>query len=199
MCELPNTFSTRHYLDTVDLEAIDSPPSPPLESTSQAQLKPSIDGNVEMQDNLTTGVITNRIKINITKAKTTTAATTGSTTTSSSYSTTGGGSSIAVLISGGGGSGAVASYDNCNDDLLYGNLDDIHGGHHDSNSSSMMVKMHEDEELEQDANNKGPVPPTNEETTDIDYDLKPSLRGIVFTRQPRVENGFETSGLCSIM
>lgn len=185
--------------DTVDLEAIDSPPSPPLESTSQVQLKPSIDGNVEMQDNLTTGVITNRIKINITKAKTTTAATTGSTTTSSSYSTTGGGSSIAVLISGGGGSGAVASYDNCNDDLLYGNLDDIHGGHHDSNSSSMMVKMHEDEELEQDANNKGPVPPTNEETTDIDYDLKPSLRGIVFTRQPRVENGFETSGLCSIM
>lgn len=93
-------------------------------------------------------------------------------------------------------------YDNMNDDLLYGNLDDIHGGGHNensqSNSSSLMMIMHE-EEQEQDANNKGPVVATAEETTDIDYDLKPSLRGIVLTRQPRVENGFETSGLCSIM
>lgn len=92
-------------------------------------------------------------------------------------------------------------YDNMNDDLLYGNLDDIHGGHTEnsqSNSSSLMMIMHE-EEQEQEANNKGPVVATAEETTDIDYDLKTSLRGIVLTRQPRVENGFETSGLCSIM
>lgn len=183
--------------DTVDLEAVDSP-TPPLESTSQTQLKHSIDGNVELQDNLTTGVITNRIKINITKAKTTTAAAASTSTSTIDTTTSSGGSSIAVLISGGGGSGTAANYEH--DDLLYGNLDDIHGGHNDSNSSSVMMKMHEDEELEQDANNKGLVKtPTNEETTDIDYDLKPSLRGIVFTRQPRVENGFETSGLCSIM
>lgn len=186
--------------DTVDVESVPSP-QPSLESTSQTQLKPSIDGNVELQDALSTGIITNRIKINITKAKTT-ASTTSNTTTSSTsaasssssnmYSNTGG-SSIAVLIS-----GASGSYnENSNDDLLYGNLDDVHGHSENSqNSSNQLIMMHE-EEL--DESNKGPIVASEEEPTDIAYDLKPSLQGIDFTRQPRVENGSETSGLCSIM
>lgn len=184
--------------DTVDVEAVPSP-APALESTSQSQLKPSIDGNVELQDApATTGIITNRIKINITKAKTTntsgssTAATANSTTASSSSvaGSHGGGSSIAVLVSGGGGGGN--SYAD-NDDLLYANLDDVHGGENSQNSSNQLIMMMHEEELEE--SNKA----TEEEPTDLAYDLKPSLHGIEFIRQPRVENGLEQSGLCSIM
>ncbi|XP_058455421.1 uncharacterized protein LOC131432880 [Malaya genurostris] len=186
-------------IETVDVEAVPSP-SAALESTSQVHLKPSIDGNDDLQDTPASGLFTNRIKINITKAKTTTntsSSSSGTITTSSisngSSSTLG--SSIAVLISGGGGGGY---HENGTDDLLYGNLDDVHGHNENSQNSSnqLIMVMHEEE---QDDSNKGPVATTKEEPTDIAYDLKPSLQGIDFTRQPRVENGLETSGLCSIM
>uniref|UniRef100_A0A1Q3FY43 Pre-mRNA cleavage complex 2 protein Pcf11 n=1 Tax=Culex tarsalis TaxID=7177 RepID=A0A1Q3FY43_CULTA len=186
--------------ETVDLEAVPSP-APALESTSQSQLKPSLDGNVELQDApATTSIITNRIKINITKSKTTnTSAGASSTATSTSVSSHGGGSSIAVLVSGGGG-GGNSYVDNC-DDLLYANLDEVHGGggggDNSQNSSNQLIMMMHEEELEE--SNKGPVTATEEEPTDLAYDLKPSLHGIEFIRQPRVENGLEQSGLCSIM
>lgn len=178
--------------DTVDVEAVPSP-APALESTSQSQLKPSIDGNVELQDApVSTGIITNRIKINITKAKTTNTSGSGNSaaaTTSTGVASHGGGSSIAVLVSGGGGGNSYAD----NDDLLYANLDDVHGGENSQNSSNQLIMMMHEEELED--SNKA----TEEEPTDLAYDLKPSLHGIEFIRQPRVENGLEQSGLCSIM
>lgn len=34
---------------------------------------------------------------------------------------------------------------------------------------------------------------------DIEYEVKPNLKNISFTKGPAVKNGFETSGLCSIM
>lgn len=179
------------------MEAVPSP-SPALESTSQSQLKPSLDGNIELQDAPATSIITNRIKINITKAKTTN--TSASAASSNSVSSHGGGSSIAVLVSGGGGSGGGNNnyIDSHCDDLLYSNLDDVHGGGDNSqNSSNQLIMMMHEEELEE--SNKGPVTATEEEPTDLAYDLKPSLHGIEFIRQPRVENGLEQSGLCSIM
>ncbi|XP_055637701.1 uncharacterized protein LOC129776214 [Toxorhynchites rutilus septentrionalis] len=188
--------------DTVDVEAVPSPVSA-LESTSQAQLKPSIDGNMELQDTPSTGVLTNKIKINITKAKTTTSSSTSTSTSSNSVSVsanssgnTFGGSSIAVLISGG-GTGMYS--ENSNDDLLYGNLDDMQGHTENSQNSSNQLTMvvHEDEEV--DDKNKEPVATTEEEPTDISYVFKPSMKGIDFIQKPRVENGLETSGLCSIM
>ncbi|XP_039447770.1 uncharacterized protein LOC120427014 isoform X1 [Culex pipiens pallens] len=181
--------------DTVDVEAVPSP-TPALESTSQSQLKPSLDGNIELQDAPATSIITNRIKINITKAKTTN--TSASAATSNSVSSHGGGSSIAVLVSGGGGGGNNNYIDSNCDDLLYSNLDDVHGGGDNSqNSSNQLIMMMHEEDLEE--SNKGPVTATEEEPTDLAYDLKPSLHGIEFIRQPRVENGLEQSGLCSIM
>ncbi|XP_058825556.1 uncharacterized protein LOC131685686 [Topomyia yanbarensis] len=191
-------------IETVDVEAVPSP-SGTLESTSQVHLKPSLDGNDDMQDTPASGLFTNRIKINITKAKTTTNTTNSSSTTTTSSNITNNsntgssstlGSSIAVLISGGGG--GVGYNENGNDDLLYSNLDDVHGHNENSQNSSnqLIMMMHEEE---QDNSNKGPVATTREEPTDIAYDLKPSLQGIEFTRQPRVENGLDTSGLCSIM
>ncbi|XP_055614328.1 pre-mRNA cleavage complex 2 protein Pcf11-like isoform X2 [Uranotaenia lowii] len=191
---------------TVDLESLPSPRTPPLESTSQGQLLPSIDGNVELQDAPATSIITNRIKINITTAKTTSnvsnsihsSATSTANNTSSDLSQhhnagRSGGSSISVLISG----GSTMYNDNSNDDL-YSNMDDMHHtGENSQNSSNQLLMIMPEEELND--SNKGPVAVTEEEPTDIAYDLKPSLRGIEFTRQPRVENGFDTSGLCSIM
>ncbi|XP_053697844.1 uncharacterized protein LOC128744695 isoform X2 [Sabethes cyaneus] len=190
--------------ETVDVEAVPSPPTVP-ESTSQSQ----IDGNLDMQDTTpATAVITNRIKINITKAKTTTNssntsssnATVSSSTNSASGTTSSSspqGSSIAVLISGGGG---AFNENGAADDLLYGNMDDVHGGNNENSQSSnnqLIMMMHEEDV--DDSNKKPAAAAEEEQQTDIAYDLKPSLQGVGFTRKPKVESGFETSGLCSIM
>lgn len=34
---------------------------------------------------------------------------------------------------------------------------------------------------------------------DIEYEVKPNLKNVSFTKGPAVKNGFETSGLCSVM
>ncbi|XP_055540446.1 uncharacterized protein LOC129727068 [Wyeomyia smithii] len=190
---------TPRELETVDVEAVPSPQAS-LDSPGHSQLKPSLDGNLDMQDTPATAVITNRIKINITKAKTiansssSNAAVSSTNSNATNTNSSSLGSSIAVLISGGSG----GFIENGADDLLYGNLDDVHGNNENSQNSNnqLLMTMHEEEV---DDSNKKLVAATEEEQTDIAYDLKPSLQGIAFTRKPRVESGFETSGLCSIM
>ncbi|XP_058118043.1 uncharacterized protein LOC131260360 [Anopheles coustani] len=180
---------------------VESVPSP-TEGTSNQQMaaaasKPSLDGNVDLQDPPQAAVLVpNRIKINITNSKALQNHGSGS-GQGASEGETGDGSNVnsnfnensqsggaEAIDEGSGAGGPSAMFDELSNDAVSGWGDEVEENRINSTSAAA-----------------APVPAevAFEETTNVAYERKPTLAGIEFSRCPRVTSGSEASGLCSIM
>ncbi|KFB43760.1 AGAP001271-PA-like protein [Anopheles sinensis] len=179
---------------------VESVPSP-AEGTSNQQMavqssKPSLDGNVELQDPPQAAVLVpNRIKINITKSKALQnnggqGANEGETGDGSNVNSNfnensqSGGAEATDEGSGGGAGGPSAMFDELSNDAVSGWGDEVEENRINSTSTAAALV---------------PAEVAFEETTNVAYERKPTLAGIEFSRCPRVTSGSEASGLCSIM
>uniref|UniRef100_A0A182VVW6 Pre-mRNA cleavage complex 2 protein Pcf11 n=1 Tax=Anopheles minimus TaxID=112268 RepID=A0A182VVW6_9DIPT len=189
--------------DDVVVENIPSPSDSSNQMGLLVQPKASIDGNVELQDAPQSAtVVPNKIKINITKTK-------------AQPSNSGHG-----LSSSNDGEASDAnngvSVNNFNEDsqgigvVDSGNTQQDHGDTALDEDGVGSWEERQDRNGSEQSNNKETSAATTtaaadaaviafEETTDVAYELKQSLKGIDWNRQPRVTSGLEASGLCSIM
>lgn len=136
----------------------------------------SMDGNVEPQDAQPTAIATNKIKINITK--------------NVHFNKQN------AIKSSENSDKNLPINNNSSSSVKNGGNDDVTGatiGTQSSTSGALPLDgTKSNQNNETDANGLDSV-------TEIEYDLKDSMRNIEFKRQAIVKNGFETSGLCSIM
>ncbi|XP_053671318.1 uncharacterized protein LOC128721574 [Anopheles nili] len=196
--------------DDVPSESIPSPTEASNQAVISMQPKASIDGNVELQEaSQATIVVPNKIKINITKTKA--SAISGHQAASSHQ---GGASSMSECetnetnVAGnvnnfnedsqgvGNDGGAVDQSDITFDELSNDGIgsweekDEKHGSEQSKNKETSAGTA---------ATAAVVAVVAFEETTDVAYELKQGLVGVELNRQPRVTNGYEASGLCSIM
>ncbi|XP_053668555.1 uncharacterized protein LOC128718962 [Anopheles marshallii] len=199
-----NNVAEEEFSDELIVESIPSPSESSNQMGLLVQPKASIDGNVELQDApQSTAVVPNKIKINITTAK----------AQQQQLPNHG-------LTSGNDGETSDATngvnMNNFNEDsqgigLDSGGTQQDHGdaGTREEDGTGSWEEKHEKNGSEQSNNKEMSAVTTTapaddavvafEETTDVVYELKESLKGVDWNRQPRVTSGLEASGLCSIM
>uniref|UniRef100_A0A182QI56 CID domain-containing protein n=1 Tax=Anopheles farauti TaxID=69004 RepID=A0A182QI56_9DIPT len=198
-------------IEDVVVESIPSPSESSNQMGVLTQPKASIDGNVELQDApQSTVVVPNKIRINITKTKT--SAMSGQPANSGNH--------------GDGDTGDASNgmnVNNFNEDSQGGAVGPDGCGALDQSDITLdevsqdgIGCWEEKDELngsEQSNNKEASTAATTaaaaaaaaaaviafEETTDVAYELKDTLKGVDLNRQPRVTSGYEASGLCSIM
>uniref|UniRef100_A0AAG5D028 Pre-mRNA cleavage complex 2 protein Pcf11 n=1 Tax=Anopheles atroparvus TaxID=41427 RepID=A0AAG5D028_ANOAO len=209
----PRTEATNVAEDMYEDVIVEGSPSPATTETSNQMAvapKPSLDGNVELQDAPQAAVLVpNRIRINITKSKATTAPNQGT--------GVGGGQGAANegdTVGGGEGGGAIVNTNfNENSHGAEAVTTDATEEGSRAGPSGMFDELSNDavgswgDEGDQNGINNlrtaaaaaVPAEVAFEETTNVAYEQKPALAGIEFNRCPRVTSGSEASGLCSIM
>uniref|UniRef100_A0A182M518 PCFS4-like zinc finger domain-containing protein n=1 Tax=Anopheles culicifacies TaxID=139723 RepID=A0A182M518_9DIPT len=196
-----NNATEEELCDEFIAESIPSPSDSSNQMGVLVQPKASIDGNVELQDAPQSAtVVPNKIKINITKTKAQQANSGHGLTSTNEGETSDANNGVNV--------------NNFNEDSQGNGLDaqQDHGdtGGLDEDGAGSWEEKQDKNGSEQQSNNKETSAATTtaaadaavvafEETTDVAYELKESLKGIEWNRQPRVTSGLEASGLCSIM
>lgn len=157
------------FLCSISVE--DSAPLPPIQT--QPILITSLDGNIEMQETQPVTVGTNKIKINISKN-----VQLNKTSINSSESV----DNNLAINNKESADGQIATAKS----VIENDTDRCENGSSDANAA---------------VDNSGSAASSESEIrdTEIEYEVKESIKHVQFNRQPVFQSGLETSGLCSIM